>query len=86
MKKLSSILFILSLTSLVIGLSDVGSPVFSGLIRAMGAVFFVLAYITRVIEKAEAEEPGQLPSEVGVSRAEGNQPSTGLLTPAHHAH
>jgi hypothetical protein len=86
MKKLSSFLFIISLISLAIGLSDVGSGIFSGLIRAAGAVFFVLAYITRVIEKAEAEETGQVQGEVEGLRAEGDESSAGLLTPAHLAH
>ena len=86
MKKLSSILFIISLISLAIGLSDVGSTMFSGLIRAMGAVFFVVAYITRVMEKAEAEETGQVQGEVEGLRDEGDESSAGLLTPAHVAH
>lgn len=86
MKKLSSILFIISLIGLATGLSDAGSNIFSGLSLAMGAVFFVLAFITRVIEKAEAAEPAEVPGRVESSRAEGNQPSGRPLTPAQHAH
>jgi len=86
MKRLSSILFIISLTSLVIGLSDVGSNEFSGLSRAMGAVFFILAYIRRAIEKAESMEPVEAPGKVENSRAEGSQPSGRPLTAAQHAH
>jgi hypothetical protein len=86
MKKLSSILFVVSLISLAIGLSDVGSNMFSGLGRAMGAIFFALAFITRVFEKAEAEETGQVQGEVEGLRAEGDESSAGLLTPAHAAH
>ena len=86
MKKLSSILFIISLISLAIGLSDAGSNIFSGLSRAMGAVFFVLAYITRVIEKAEDEEPVEVTGKIESSRAEENQPSGRPLTAAQHAH
>ncbi len=86
MKRLSSILFIISLISLAIGLSDVGSNIFSGLSRAMGAVFFVLAFITRVIEKAEDEQPAEVTGKVENSRAEGSQPSGRPLTAAQHAH
>jgi hypothetical protein len=86
MKKLSSILFIISLISLAIGLSDAGSNVFSGLSRAMGAVFFVLAYITRVIEKAEAEQPAEVTGKVESPQAGGKQPTGRPLTPAQHAH
>jgi hypothetical protein len=34
-----------------------GSSIFSGFARAIGAVFFILAFITKMIEKAEAEDP-----------------------------
>jgi len=86
MKKLSSILFIISLISLAIGLSDAGSNEFSGLSRAMGAVFFILAYIRRAIEMAEAAEPAEVPGKVENSRAEENRPSGRPLTTAQHAH
>ncbi len=86
MKKMSSILFVISLISLAIGLSDAGSNIFSGLSRAMAAVFFVLAYITRVIEKAEAEEPAEVTGKAGSSRTEESQPSGRRLTAAQHAH
>jgi len=86
MKKLSSILFIISVISLAIGLSDAGSNIFSGLSRAMGAVFFVLAFITRMIEKADAAEPAEVPGKVESSRVEGKQPSGRPLTTAQHAH
>ena len=86
MKKLSSILFIISLISLAIGLSDVGSNEFSGLSRAMGAVFFILAYIRRAMEKAESMEPGEVPGKAESPRAEGTKPAGGPLTPAQHAH
>jgi hypothetical protein len=55
MKKLSNILLLVCLVAGALGFSDVGSNIFSGFCRAMGAVFFILAFITRVIEKAEAE-------------------------------
>jgi hypothetical protein len=57
MKKLSSILFLMAVAGLVIGLSDLGGSIFSGLARAIGAVFFILAFIAKMIEKAESEEP-----------------------------
>lgn len=53
--KLSIILAVASVIGLAVGLSDVGSPIFSGFCRAFGAIFFILAFITRLIEKAEAE-------------------------------
>lgn len=58
MKKLSNLLLIVCLIALALGFSDVGNAIFSGFSRAMGAVFFILAFITRIMEKAEAEEKG----------------------------
>jgi hypothetical protein len=75
MKKMSSILLVISLISLAIGLSGVGSNIFSGLSRAAGAVFFVLAFITRVIEKAEDEQPAEGVGRVENLRPEGKEPS-----------
>ena len=56
MKKLSRIFLVVCLVFAVVGFSDIGSSIFSGFCRAMGAVFFILTFITRVIEIAEAEE------------------------------
>ncbi len=53
MNTLFKILVVLSLIGLAVGLSDVGNAMFSGLCRALGAVFFVLAFITKAIHKAE---------------------------------
>lgn len=53
--KLFNILVLVCLVFAALGFSDVGSSIFSGFCRAMGAVFFILAFITRVIEKAEAD-------------------------------
>ncbi len=53
MNTLFKILAVLSLIALVVGLSDIGSDMFSGLCRALGAVFFILAFITKAIHKAE---------------------------------
>ena len=86
MKKLSSILLVISLVGLAVGLSGMGSNAFSGLSRAIGAIFFALAFITRVVEKAEAEETSQVQGEVKGLRAEGDRSSAGLLTPAHPSH
>ena len=55
MKKLSNILLVVCLLGFVVGLADVGGAIFSGFCRAIGAVFFILTFISRVIEKAEAE-------------------------------
>jgi hypothetical protein len=55
MKTPSKVLLVISLTGFVLGLSNLGPPMFSGLARAIGAIFFILVYITRVFELIEAE-------------------------------
>ena len=58
-KLLTEILLVVCILGLVLGLANVGSPMFSGLARAFGAVFFILFYITRALEiVAEEEETG----------------------------
>jgi hypothetical protein len=56
MNKLSNIMLAVCVVAAILGFSDIGSSIFSGFCRAMAAVFFILAFITRVIEKAEAEK------------------------------
>ena len=53
MNTLFKILTVIALVGLVVGLSDIGDSMFSGFCRAFGAVFFILAFITRTIDKAE---------------------------------
>ncbi len=53
MKTLFKILATVSIVGLVLGLSDVGDSMFSGFCRAFGAIFFILAFITKTIDKAE---------------------------------
>lgn len=53
MNNLFKILAVISVAGLVLGLADVGNGMFSGLCRAFGAVFFILAYITKALDKAE---------------------------------
>jgi hypothetical protein len=53
MNKLFKILAVVSVAGLVLGLSNVGDEMFSGFCRAFGAVFFILAFITKTIDKAE---------------------------------
>lgn len=55
MKKTSNILAAVCLILLVLGFSGLGPDVFMGFLRAIGAVFFILAFVTRVVEKAESE-------------------------------
>jgi hypothetical protein len=55
MKKTSNILAAVCLILLAFGFSGLGPGVFAGFCRALGAVFFILAFVTRVIEKAESE-------------------------------
>jgi hypothetical protein len=54
MNTLFKILVVVCLTCLALGLGDIGNSMVSGLCRAMGAVFFILAFITKMIQKAEA--------------------------------
>ena len=56
MKTMSKALLVICLTGLVLGLSNVGPPNFSGLARAIGAIFFILTYVSRVAELVSAEE------------------------------
>jgi len=67
-------------------LSDAGSNEFSGLCRAMGAVFFILAYIRRAMEKAEDEQPAEGVGRVESPQAGRNEPSGQPLGEARHAH
>jgi hypothetical protein len=63
-KLLTGILLVICILGLVVGLADVGSPMFSGLALAFGAVFFILFYITRALEiVAAAEEAGSKSAE-----------------------
>jgi hypothetical protein len=52
--KLSRILFVFCLLGWLLGLTGVTGEMLTGFCLAMGSVFFVLAYITRAIAKAEA--------------------------------
>jgi|HubBroStandDraft_6_1064221.scaffolds.fasta_scaffold1306270_1 hypothetical protein len=50
---LFKILATAAVAGLLLGVLDVGNDAFSGLCRAFGAVFFILAFITKAIDKAE---------------------------------
>ena len=54
--KLFFILSTACLICLALGLADVGTPIVSGLFRAMGAVLFILSFITKVVHEAEATQ------------------------------
>ena len=56
MKPFTTILLAISVSGLVLGLLDVGGSMFSGVARALGAVFFILVFICRLFEKIEAEQ------------------------------
>ena len=56
MIKLSKIFLVACLIVATVGFSDLGNAMFSGFCRAIGAVLFILTFITRIIENAEAEE------------------------------
>jgi hypothetical protein len=54
--KMSRLFFVASLICIVVGLSQLAGEIFTGFGLAMGAVFFVLAYITRALARAEATQ------------------------------
>jgi hypothetical protein len=54
--KISRVFLVASLICLAVGLSQLAGEIFTGFGLAMGGVFFILAYITRVIAKAEATQ------------------------------
>jgi len=56
MRTVFRILLTVSIISLVLGFIGLGNGMAVGFCRAIGAVFFCLAFITKVIEKAETEE------------------------------
>jgi hypothetical protein len=53
MNTLFKVLAVFSVVGLVLGLSDLGNGMFSGFCRAFGAIFFILAFITKTVDKAE---------------------------------
>jgi len=55
MNTMFKILLVLAVAGLGLGLSDVGNAMFSGFCRAFGAISFILAFITKTIDKAEHE-------------------------------
>jgi hypothetical protein len=55
MKTFTKILLVICLLGFVLGLADVGDSVFSGMARALGAVFFILTFLSRAFEKMESE-------------------------------
>ena len=54
--KLSRILFVSCLLGWLLGLTGVTGEMLTGFFLAMGSVLFALAYITRVLAKAEATQ------------------------------
>jgi hypothetical protein len=54
--KLSRVFFVGSLAFLAVGVSQLAGEIGTGFCLAMGGVFFILAFITRVIAKAEATQ------------------------------
>jgi hypothetical protein len=55
MKTFTKILLVICLLGFALGLADFGDSAFSGLARALGAVFFVLTFLCRAFEKMESE-------------------------------
>ena len=44
------------LICLALGLADIGNPMISGFLRALGAIMFILAFITKVVHEAEVTQ------------------------------
>jgi hypothetical protein len=59
--KLYSTLVIVALTGLLLGVANVGGEMLSGFCRAFGAVFFIVAFLVRLVDKAEAGSPHKTP-------------------------
>jgi uncharacterized membrane protein YtjA (UPF0391 family) len=56
MTKFSKLFLVVSVVAFIAGFGDVGGSIVSGLARAMGAVFFILFFITRLFEAVSAEQ------------------------------
>ena len=56
--KPSNIFAAFAVVAVVPGLADIGGATTSGFLRAIGAIFFIAAFITRLIEKAESLDNG----------------------------
>jgi hypothetical protein len=54
--KSSRVFIVASLACLAVGLSQLAGEIGTGFGLAMGGVFFILAYITRAIAKAEVTQ------------------------------
>ena len=54
--KISRLFAVGSLICAVVGLSQLTGEIFTGFGLAMGGVFFILAFITRLIAKAEVTQ------------------------------
>jgi len=52
--KPSNVFAVIAIATVIPGLADIGSATTSGFLRAIGAIFFIVAFITRLIEKAES--------------------------------
>ncbi len=52
--KISVVFFVASVVCLAVGLSQMVGDVPTGFFLAMGGVFFILAFLTRLMAKAEA--------------------------------
>ena len=54
--KFSNILIALCVLGLVLGVADIGGPMISGVARALGAVFFILAFVVKMGEVLDTEK------------------------------
>jgi hypothetical protein len=56
--KPSNVFAVIAIATVIPGLADIGSATTSGFLRAIGAIFFIVAFITRLVEKAESLNNG----------------------------
>ena len=54
--KFANIMIALCVLGLVIGVADVGGPMVSGVARALGAVFFILAFVAKMGNVLDTEK------------------------------
>jgi hypothetical protein len=59
MRAFSNVLLVICLLGFALGLADVGGAMISGMTRAIGAVFFILYFISRMALLFSDETPSR---------------------------
>jgi uncharacterized membrane protein YadS len=55
MKPFTKVLLAICLLGFALGFADIGNSMFSGVARALGAVFFILTFLCFLFDKMEAQ-------------------------------